>query len=402
METVSLQGCELCARGFASKSRFVEHVCQAHFPLLYVCGECPLRCEGRAVYAQHLRKAHSQRLCLGCGGVIEPRARHTCDSTALLFVCDSGNCRESVFPTARAFAQHATAQHQLSRDEQLRHLLENAARERPAEERGRGLAALLESEEGEASPEDVQELMGYAGLLRNNAASPSSREEAAHGSERKHHSRTILAEPSSSALPRRRPPPCPKQRLLPFAFDLHSQKDNGYELLMCRYKDNKRFIKSVKYEELLLKALSLAESLKLERDVFTVVRHGRAMRSPQLYRPDAFTDSFQIALRALPPGAECFEQLIEKQWRVETYSTVNNRLYEHKRHSNYMLNKRLKLFCENCKTQFRFFDEFIKHYRLCLYGSLAVLESFACPICAGCFINYFAMIQHLEIEHFIV
>lgn len=42
---------------------------------------------------------------------------------------------------------------------------------------------------------------------------------------------------------------------------------------------------------------------------------------------------------------------------VKNYSKINHKLYEHKRHSNYMLNKRLRLVCDNCDhEQFKFFD----------------------------------------------
>ena len=45
---------------------------------------------------------------------------------------------------------------------------------------------------------------------------------------------------------------------------------------------------------------------------------------------------------------------------VRNYSKINHKLQEHKKHSNYMLNKRLKLICENCNSeQFKFFDMFI-------------------------------------------
>lgn len=177
---------------------------------------------------------------------------------------------------------------------------------------------------------------------------------------------------------------------------------NDFELVLCNYKDNKRFIQTIKYEDVLLQALVLSQSIQTKSDIFTIKRYGRPYKDFALYNQHEFKDDFSIKIDFSNKDSQEFIDLIEKQYRMKTYSTINHKIMEHKKHSSYMLNKKIKLFCENCDAGFKFFEEFIRHYRECMFVNIGKNEFFVCPICQKEILNYFAMLQHLENQHFIL
>lgn len=415
--------CHSCPSKFDNKEKFIKHLKNQHMETVYTCEECHLKLDTKLDYVDHMTNEHKFSYCSECKIATKPDEVHKCGETIVAFLCDIEGCRDKYYYRLNFFVRHLQVEHRIADFSRIKTLIETKCREivKPSKLGKKGREAQSSKViDRNSIDEEFNELIDYAAHAHNRSihSFTSSESESQEGmaAETNLLRKDLKVEDfnfpnTSSSAPKKRKTPgslYSKSKILSSMIeskekqDKDRAKENEYELLMCRYKDNKRFIKSIKYEELLLKALSLSEAIQTQKNIFTVVRYGKPFSNPAYYQLSEFKQEFNVKLCTVARQSREFDDLIEKQWRVRTYSTINHRLFEHKKHSNYMLNKRLRLFCDNCQTQFRFFEEFIKHYRMCLYSSINTIEKFPCPICTLNFFNYFAMIQHLEIEHFIV
>ena len=448
--------CNKCLRSFDNKEKFIKHLMQNHMQLNFSCEECSQKLTTSALYHSHQIKEHGYFLCSNCKLPYRNKEEHRCGEAITAFLCDLDGCRERYYYRLNFFVRHLQVEHKIAEFNTIKYLIENKCKEviKPYKEPKQQQSSNLNANSPYAKyidrNEEFDELINY---VENNArhelgesgssseeeseeenikeeneedkkAKSSSKVEYSKGQKDNDHmpmensnseparesfkedettEKRVTSSTVLSHLRKREVKPVKENSLAKICQDMEQKADtNEYELLMCNYKDNKRFIKSIKYEDLLLKALALVECLQTRKDIFTVLREARPFKTLEHYDLSEFNDTILVYVRTEHPHSHVFEKLIEKQWRVRTLSKINHKLFEHKKHSNYMLNKRLKLVCCHCDTQFKFFDEFIKHYRLCLLNDIKKIERFMCPICNRYFYNYYGMIQHLEIEHFIL
>ena len=181
-----------------------------------------------------------------------------------------------------------------------------------------------------------------------------------------------------------------------------SDDDNIYELLLCKYKDNKRFIKSIKYEDLLLQALSLSESIQTKKLVFEISRESKPHKNPKYYNLSTFKDFVYVHVKGIEFGKmDEFEDLREKKFRLKTLSTINYVQIEHRKHAQEIYQKKYKCTCPNCGLHLKFFQDFVANFRMCMKKKRKKedYEHF-CPLCQKRYMNFGSLDQHLMFKHF--
>ena len=70
-----------------------------------------------------------------------------------------------------------------------------------------------------------------------------------------------------------------------------------------------------------------------------MIRYSRPNKDPSFYKLDEFYDDYQIEIEEDTVSSPEFDCIAMKLWMVRNFSKINHNIIEHKKHSNYMLNK---------------------------------------------------------------